>query len=95
VAVAKVRFAVTVDKAVLATADAMANAAGLTRSKMVEQALRHEHLRLALHDYTRDTVPALNIAAYADNVNEANKSPSLTAFSATVRNRCDSSGFER
>jgi metal-responsive CopG/Arc/MetJ family transcriptional regulator len=74
---AKEKISVTVDKAVLANADADAAAAGLNRSEMVEQALRNEHLRRALHTYTTHTAPALNIHAYAQQVYEANRAVGL------------------
>ena len=67
----------TVDAAVLAAADTDAKAAGLNRSEMVEQALRNEHLRFALHNYTTRTVPALNIDAYAEQVYQANRAAGL------------------
>lgn len=50
-----VRLSVTVDAAVLAKADADARAAGLNRSELIEQALRNEHLRRALHTYSTRT----------------------------------------
>lgn len=53
--------------------DADARAAGLNRSELIEQALRHEHLRRALHTYTTRTVPALDIDAYAAQVYQANR----------------------
>lgn len=56
----KEKISVTVDAAVLAAIDADARAAGLNRSEMIEQALRNEHLRVALRDYTAKTVPALD-----------------------------------
>lgn len=40
---------------------------------MVERALRNEHLRIALENYTTHTVPALDIDAYAQKVYEANR----------------------
>lgn len=46
----KEKISVTVDAAVLAAIDADARAAGLNRSEMIEQALRNEHLRVALRD---------------------------------------------
>lgn len=52
----KEKISVTVDAAVLAAIDADARAAGLNRSEMIEQALRNEHLRVALRDYTAKTV---------------------------------------
>jgi metal-responsive CopG/Arc/MetJ family transcriptional regulator len=71
----KEKISVTVDQAVLADADAAA--AGLNRSEMVERALRNEHLRRALHTYTTQTAPALNIDAYAQQVYEANRAAGL------------------
>jgi len=74
---AKGKVSITVDQAVLADADADARAAGLSRSEMVEQALRNEHLRLALQHYTAGTVPALDITAYAEKVYQANRTAKL------------------
>jgi metal-responsive CopG/Arc/MetJ family transcriptional regulator len=74
---AKEKISVTVDATVLAATDADARAAGVNRSKMVEQALRNEHLRVALHTYTSRTVPALDINAYAQKVYQANRSAGL------------------
>lgn len=69
----KEKISVTVDAAVLAAIYADARAAGLNRSEMIEQALRNEHLRVALRDYTAKTVPALDIDAYAQRVYQANR----------------------
>jgi metal-responsive CopG/Arc/MetJ family transcriptional regulator len=69
---AKEKVSVTLDQTVLAAADADAKAAGLNRSELVEQALRHEHLRIALKNYTTETVPALNIDDYAQKIYQAN-----------------------
>lgn len=55
---AKDKVSVTLDRAVLIGADAEAQAAGMNRSGLIEQALRHEHLRIALGSYTTHTVPA-------------------------------------
>lgn len=74
---AKDKVTITVDQAVLADIDADAKAAGLSRSEMVEQALRNEHLRIALHNYTAYTVPALDITAYADKVHRVNRAAAL------------------
>lgn len=74
---AKSKISVTVDESVLAAADADAKAVGLNRSEMIELALRHEHLRLALHHYTTRTVPALNIESYAAQVRQANQAAGL------------------
>jgi metal-responsive CopG/Arc/MetJ family transcriptional regulator len=74
---AKEKISVTVDATVLAATDADARAAGLNRSEMVEQALRNEHLRVALQTYTSRTVPALDINAYAQKVYQANQSAGL------------------
>ena len=74
---AKEKISVTIDAAVLAATDADARATGLNRSEMVEQALRNEHLRVALHNYTTRTVPALDIGAYAQKVYQANRATGL------------------
>ena len=74
---AKDKVSITVDQAVLANADADAKAAGLSRSEMVEQALRHEHLRIALRHYTAETVPALGIDAYAEKIYRINQAAEL------------------
>ncbi|OIN82700.1 ribbon-helix-helix domain-containing protein [Mycobacterium malmoense] len=74
---AKQKISVTVDADILAATDANARSAGLNRSEMIEQALRNEHLRIALHNYTNRTVPALDIDAYAQNVYRANRSSGL------------------
>lgn len=74
---AKDKVTVTVDQEVLAAADADAKAAGLNRSELVEQALRHEHLRIALESYTAETVPALNIDDYAQKIYQANRAAGL------------------
>ncbi|MCV7196436.1 ribbon-helix-helix protein, CopG family [Mycobacterium angelicum] len=74
---AKSKISVTVDADVLAAADADAEAAGMNRSEMIERALRHEHLRNALHDYTTRTAPALDIDSYAQHVYRANRTAGL------------------
>ncbi|MBV8348423.1 MAG: ribbon-helix-helix protein, CopG family [Mycolicibacterium sp.] len=74
---AKEKISATVDATVLAAADADAKAAGLSRSEMIERALRNEHLRVALHDYATRTVPALNIDSYAEQVYQANQAAGL------------------
>ena len=74
---AKEKISVTVDAALLAQADADARAAGLNRSELIEQALRNELLRRALHTYTTRTVPALDIDAYATQVYQANRAAGL------------------
>jgi metal-responsive CopG/Arc/MetJ family transcriptional regulator len=74
---AKEKISATVDATVVAAADADAKAAGFNRSEMIEQALRNEHLRRALHNYTTRTVPALNIDAYAQQVYQANRTAGL------------------
>lgn len=74
---AKSKVSVTIDEAVLAAADADAATAGLNRSEMIERALRNEHLRTALENYTAHTVPALNIDDYAATVYAANRSAGL------------------
>ena len=77
IGMAKEKISVTVDAAVLAGADTDAAAAGLNRSELIEQALRNEHLRIALHNYTTRTVPVLDIDAYADKVYQANRAAGL------------------
>lgn len=74
---AKDKVSVTIDRAVLAAADADARAAGLNRSEVIEQALRNEHLRIALDDYTTRTVPALDIDGYAQKIYHANRAAGL------------------
>ena len=74
---AKEKISVTIDATVLAATDADARAAGLNRSEMIEQALRNEHLRVALQNYTTRTVLALDIDAYAQKVYQANRSAGL------------------
>jgi len=74
---AKDKVSVTIDQAVLAAADADAQAAGLNRSEMIERALRNEHLRISLENYTTRTVPALGIGVYADKVYQANRAAGL------------------
>ena len=74
---AKDKVSVTIDRKVLVAADADAQAAGLNRSEMIEQALRNEHLRIALNSYTTRTVPALDIDAYANKVYRANRAAGL------------------
>ncbi len=74
---AKDKVSVTIDRAVLAAADADAEAAGLNRSELIEQALRNEHLRMTLERYKAQTVPALEIDAYADTVYQANRAAGL------------------
>ena len=61
-------ISVTIDAAVLASADSDATVEGLNRSEMIEQAMRNEHLRIALRNYKALTVPALDIDAYAQQV---------------------------
>ncbi|MDT5348285.1 MAG: hypothetical protein QOH91_1572 [Mycobacterium sp.] len=73
----KDKVSVTLDQAVLAAADADAKAAGLNRSELIEQALRNEHLRIALKNYTERTVPAFNIDDYAQKVYQANRAARL------------------
>lgn len=74
---AKDKVSVTVDADVLAAADADAKAIGMNRSELIEQALRHEHPRLALQNYTAHTVPALNIDDYAASIYQANRASNL------------------
>ena len=73
----KDKISVTVDRTVLSAADADAKATGLNRSELIERALRHEHLRIALDNYTTHTVPALDIEAYAQQVYQANRTAGL------------------
>jgi metal-responsive CopG/Arc/MetJ family transcriptional regulator len=75
--VGKVKISFTLDATLLATLDADAEAAGLSRSDMLERALRNEHLRVALHNYTARAVPALKIDAFAEQVYEANRAAGL------------------
>lgn len=70
---AKGKVSVTIDHAVLEAADADAQAAGLNRPEIFERALRNEHLRRSLTNYTTHTVPTLNIDAYAHKVYGANR----------------------
>ena len=65
---AKAKVSMTIDQAVRAAADADAHAAGLNRSEVIERALRNEHLRISLENYTEHTVSALGIAACPDKV---------------------------
>ncbi|MBS9532530.1 ribbon-helix-helix protein, CopG family [Mycobacterium sp. M1] len=74
----KEKISVTVDRAVLAAADSDAKAAGLNRSERIEQALRHEHLRISLANYAAHTVPALGIEDYAQKVCRANLTVGLS-----------------
>jgi len=74
---AKDKVSVTIDKAVLAAADADAQAAGMNRSEMIERALHNEHLRISLENYTTQTVPTLDIDAYAEKVYQANRAAGL------------------
>ncbi|WP_099042264.1 ribbon-helix-helix protein, CopG family [Mycobacterium neglectum] len=74
---AKDKVSVTIDQAVLAAADADAQAAGLNRSEMIERALHNEHLRISLERYTTHTVPTLDIDAYAKKVYQANRAAGL------------------
>ena len=74
---AKDKVSVTIDHAVLAAADADAQAAGLNRSEMIERALYNEHLRISLKNYTTHTVPTLDIDTYAEKVYRANLAAGL------------------
>lgn len=73
----KEKVSVTLDGDVLAAADSDAKAAGLNRSELIEQALRHEHLRIALKNYATFTVPALNIDDYAQQIYQTNQAADL------------------
>ena len=77
IGMAKGKVSVTLDGVVLAAADADAKREGLNRSELIEQALRHEHLRIALLNYTTRTAPALKIDDYAARIYEANRSAGL------------------
>lgn len=74
---AKDKVSITLDQAVLAAADADAKSAGMNRSELIEQALRNEHLRIALRNYTTRTVPTLNIDEYAAKIYQANRAADL------------------
>lgn len=74
---AKDKVSVTIDHDVLTEADADAQDAGMNRSEMIEQALRNEHLRIALEAYKAHTVPALDIDAYADKLYQLNRAAGL------------------
>jgi len=52
--------------------------------RLIEQASRNKHLRMALSHYTNRTVPALDIDAYGQNV-----------YQATERRACDCSQCHR
>jgi len=73
----KDKISVTVDRSVLTAADADAKATGLNRSELIEQALRNEHLRIALKIYRAHTVPTLDIESYAQDVYQANRTAGL------------------
>ena len=74
---AKEKISISLDVAVLAAADADARAAGINRSELIERALRSEHLRNALDEYKKRTMPALKIDEYAHEVYRANQSAGL------------------
>lgn len=74
---ARGKVSVTIDHAVLEAADADARAAGLNRSEIFELALRNEHLRRSLTNYTMHTVPTLDIDAYAHKVYQASRAAAL------------------
>ncbi|ARV80634.1 MULTISPECIES: ribbon-helix-helix protein, CopG family [Mycobacterium] len=74
---AKAKVSVMIEEAVLAAADADAQAAGLNRSEMIERALHNEHLRISLENYTTHTVPTLDIDAYAEKIYQANRAAGL------------------
>lgn len=74
---AKEKISVTIDASVLAAVDQAARDAGLNRSEMIEKALRNEQLRGALQAYKTETVPALKIDEYAQQVYQANRSAGL------------------
>jgi hypothetical protein len=70
---ARVRFSVTVDAAELKAVDTDADAMGLSRSELAEQALRHEHLRRTLREYTLYTASTLNLDSVAEQIYRANR----------------------
>ncbi|OFB37182.1 antitoxin [Mycolicibacterium sp. (ex Dasyatis americana)] len=74
---AKAEVWITLAQDVLAAADVDAKAAGLNRSELVERALRHEHLRIALEGYAATTVPGLGINDYADRIYRVNRASEL------------------
>jgi metal-responsive CopG/Arc/MetJ family transcriptional regulator len=74
---AKNRVSVTIAHAVLEAVDADAEAAGLNRPEIFERALRNEHLRRSLTNYTTHTVPRLAIDAYAHKVYQVNRAEGL------------------
>lgn len=73
----KATVTITVDREVLAAADAAAEAAGLDRSALVERALRNDQLRAELAAYTRHTVPAFEIDTYAERIYQTNRAAGL------------------
>jgi metal-responsive CopG/Arc/MetJ family transcriptional regulator len=74
---ARVRFSVTVDAAVLKALDTDADAMGLSRSELVEQALRNEHLRRTLREYTLHTASTLNLDSVAEQIYCANRAAGI------------------
>jgi hypothetical protein len=75
--VSKETVSITVDRAVLAAADADARAAGVSRSELIERALRREHLRVALLTYRSRTIEQLGIDEYAATVYTVNRGSGL------------------
>ncbi|KLI05387.1 antitoxin [Mycolicibacterium conceptionense] len=73
----KAQVWITLDRDVLAAADVDAQAAGLNRSELVEQALRHEHLRITLEGYAATTVRELHIDDYAHRIYRINRASDL------------------
>lgn len=73
----KEKISASIDATVLSDADTDAQQLGLNRSELIERALRNEHLRISLANYTARSVPALGIDDYAAKVYEANRKSSL------------------
>ncbi|MBB3753795.1 hypothetical protein FHT44_006317 [Mycolicibacterium sp. BK634] len=86
---AKDKVSVTIDRGVLAVADADARAAELNRSELIERALNNDHLRISLENYTTRTVPALAIDAYAEKGLPGQSSRGLVIASGNVVLRRD------
>jgi Ribbon-helix-helix protein, copG family len=73
----KEKISATIEARILSDADADARELGLNRSELIEQALRNEHLRLALAAYTSRSVPSLGIDDYAATIYAANRKSGL------------------
>jgi hypothetical protein len=65
-------------------------AASVNGSRMSGLALQNDDLRIALKDYTAQTVPALDVDAYAQRVYEANRAAELLITSGGQSRRTDS-----